>query len=526
MADTLGVRSSVATPVVVEGRLWGTMVATTSQSEPLPAETETRIGRFSDLIATAIANANARAEVERLAAEQASLRRVATLIAEDVPASELFDAVAREVGTLLGGDFAGLARFEESSVIAAGVWAAEGEHPPVPPRWEMHEGDPATTIAERRKPTRWTNWSDVPGPIAAFIRELGIRTTVGTPIMVKGRVWGALALHSKETAALPSDTEARMGQFTDLVGTAIANAQARAEVARLAEEQAALRRVATLVARDASQEEVFTEIAQEIGQLLGTDEIWMTRYEDDEAGLVVASAGRAEAVFRVGYRVPLTSNTAIARVFQTGRQVRIDDYSLESGPLPERLTAIGVRGVVGTPIRVEGGPWGSIVAGTTNDDPLAPETESRLGQFTELMPTAIANANARAEVGRLADEQAALRPVATLVAEGAAPAAVFDAVAGEMEALLNADQVALNRFEPGDEIVVLAHRGLDVGRTPVGSRVKTEGESATARVLAPGSPREWSATRRRAARLRSSPAPPGCAPASRLRSSWTATSGA
>jgi signal transduction histidine kinase len=175
-------------------------------------------------------------------------------------------------------------------------------------------------------------------------------------------------------------------------------------------------------------------------------------------------------------------------VFHTGRQVRIDDYALESGPLPEQLSAIGVRGVVGTPIRVQGRLWGSIVAGTTKPDPLAPETESRLGQFTELMATAIANANARAEVQRLADEQTALRRVATLVAEGASPAAVFDAVAGEMEALLGADQVALNRFEAGREILVLAHRGLDVDRTPVGSRVKTEGESATATVLRTGQP--------------------------------------
>ena len=65
--------------------------------------------------------------------------------------------------------------------------------------------------------------------------------------------------------------------------------------------------------------------------------------------------------------------------------------------------------------------------------------------------------------------------MATLVAEGATPAAVFDAVAGEMEALLGADQVALNRFEPSNEILVLAHRGLDVTRTPVGSRVSIEG---------------------------------------------------
>jgi signal transduction histidine kinase len=94
----------------------------------------------------------------------------------------------------------------------------------------------------------------------------------------------------------------------------------------------------------------------------------------------------------------------------------------------------------------------------------------------------------REALRQLADEQAALRRVATLVAEGAAPSAVLDAVAGEMEALLEADQVALNRFEPGDEILVLAHRGLDVARTPVGSRVSTRGDSVTAAVRRTGRP--------------------------------------
>jgi PAS domain S-box-containing protein len=422
----------------------------------------------------------------RLAGEQASLRRVATLVAEGVPSTELFDAVAREVGTLLGGDFAGLARFEDESVVAIGVWAADGDHPPVPARWHMQAGDPATTVAERRAATRWNDWSGVPGEIAEFIRQLGIQCTVGTPIMVEGRVWGALALHSRRASALPPDTEARMGQFTDLVGTAIANAQARGEVARLAEEQAALWRVATLVARDASQVEVFTAVAREIGELIGTEEIRMVRYEGDQTGVVVASAGEAVQAFPVGFRIPLTGDTAVARVFQTGEPVRIDDYALQGGPNAVRWT--GMRGVVGTPLIVEGRLWGAITAGTTKEDALPPGTESRLGQFTELMATAVSNAESHARADRLAAEQAALRRIATLVAEAAPPADVLDAVAGEMEKLLEADQVALNRFERGDVIVVLAHRGLDVERTPVGSRVSTAGESATATVRRTGQP--------------------------------------
>src|SRR6185436_6903346 len=92
-------------------------------------------------------------------------------------------------------------------------------------------------------------------------------------------------------------------------------------------------------------------------------------------------------------------------------------------------------------------------------EPFDPEIETRVAQFSDLVATAIANGEAHAEVERLAAEQAALRRVATLVAEGAEPAAVFDAVAAEMEALLGADQVSLARYESGDEVTAVAYRG-------------------------------------------------------------------
>ncbi len=245
--------------------------------------------------------------------------------------------------------------------------------------------------------------------------------------------------------------------------------RAEAEAKRLADEQAALRRVATLVAREASQADVFAAIAEEIGQLLGTEEVRMLRYEDERSAVVVASRTDTEHL-AIGSHLGLEDDSITARVFRTRRAARIDDDSE------------GVRCVVATPVVVEGRLWGAIAAGTRRAEPLPPDTESRMGQFTELMATAIANTESHARAERLADEQAALRRVATLVAEGASPAAVLDAVAGEMEALLDADQVALNRFEPGEEILVLAHRGLDAARTPVGSRVSTQGESVTATV--------------------------------------------
>src|SRR5205085_8047599 len=99
-------------------------------------------------------------------------------------------------------------------------------------------------------------------------RETGVRSGVATPIMVDGRLWGVMPADSTLAQPLPADTEARLASFTELVATAIANAESRAALARLAEEQAALRRVATRVARGASPEEVFAAVVAEVGQLL------------------------------------------------------------------------------------------------------------------------------------------------------------------------------------------------------------------------------------------------------------------
>src|SRR3954467_8410024 len=207
-----------------------------------------------------------RDEVRVLADEQAALRRVATLIAQDVPPTELFGAVAREVGALLGTDFAGMLRYEhDTSITTVATWAAAGKHPPVPTRWDREPGDAATIIAPSREAARVDDWTSVPGATAAVIRdELGVSSSVGCPIVVEGRLWGALAVHSKQGRPLPPDTESRIAQFTDLVVTAIANAESRGRADRLADEQAALRRVATLVANEASPAEVFATVAAEV----------------------------------------------------------------------------------------------------------------------------------------------------------------------------------------------------------------------------------------------------------------------
>src|SRR3954468_17551455 len=323
------------------------------------------------------------------AEEQAALRRVATLVARDVPSRELFAAVAAEVGGLLGADLAGMIRFEAGDTVTPmATWAADGNHPPVPDRWATAEGDPATMVAETRRPARVDDWTAVPGPIAAFIRdELHVRSSVGAPILVEGRLWGALAVHSRQFAPLPADTEPRLENFTELVTTAISNVETRAEMQRLADEQAALRRVATLVARESPPAAIVAAVAEEAGRLLDIDAIRIARYEDGGTVQIVASWGARATAVPVGTHLTPTDDGVGSMVRRTARPARNDDFA------PTR--ELGLRSVVGTPITVEGRVWGVMIAASPGHEPLPADTEERIGKFTELTATAISNVQAR-----------------------------------------------------------------------------------------------------------------------------------
>jgi signal transduction histidine kinase len=256
---------------------------------------------------------------------------------------------------------------------------------------------------------------------------------------------------------------------------------------RLMDEQAALRRVATLVARGAPPADVFHAVAEELGQLLDVASSGLVRYEDAEVARVVAGWGRLGEIVPVGARLPLGGNNVVSRIARTGQAARVDDYGrTASGTIGDRAQELNTRTSIGGPVRVAGRLWGAVIASTVGDDGLPPDAEERLTQFSELVSTAIGNAEARAELQRLADEQAALRRVATLVAEAAAPAEVFDAVVAEVAQLLDAAQVGLMRAETPNEITILANRGQSPTLVHAGMRLPLDGESVTARVVRTG----------------------------------------
>jgi PAS domain S-box-containing protein len=263
--------------------------------------------------------------------------------------------------------------------------------------------------------------------------------------------------------------------------------RAETEVERLADEQAALRRVATLVAEESSPAEVFAKVAEELANVLDDVESSLFRDEGDGTASAVALWGPNISAVRPGTRIPADGDGVIASVLREGTTCLIGDYSATTGAIAERDREPGIRSAIGCPIVVRGRIWGAMGAARYVAEAFPPEAETRITRFADLVATAIGNAEARTEVERLAAEQAALRRVATLVAEGAPATAVFDAVSAEMEALLEADGVILSRYEREAEITIMASRGPE-DKVPVGLRTDHQGESVTTEVRRTGRP--------------------------------------
>jgi signal transduction histidine kinase len=339
-------------------------------------------------------------ELRVLGEEQAALRRVATLVARGSAPEEVFAAIVEEVGRLLPVEYEGMGRYESDGTMTT---VADSGRPvedfPMGRRWSLGGRNVATLVLETGRPARIDGYDDASGTIGVAAREERTRSAVGTPIVVQGRLWGVMAASTSQGQPLPPDAEARITDFTELLAAAIANAESQAGLARLAEEQAALRRVATLVAHGVPPQEVFAAVTEEIGRVLPVDLASMCRYESDGALTFVASWGGATAHFPVGSRRALGGRNLGTIVFETGRSARIDKYAdSSSGPIGVGAREAGINSSLATPIMVEGRVWGVIAAGSTLEQPLPADTEARLASFTELVATAIANAEARNEL--------------------------------------------------------------------------------------------------------------------------------
>jgi signal transduction histidine kinase len=272
----------------------------------------------------------------------------------------------------------------------------------------------------------------------------------------------------------------------------------RDELSVLADQQAALRRVATLVARGASPTEVFDSVADELARYLGVANAELLRFEADGTGYVLAVRYEPgiSTMPVTGEHIALGGDDVGALVLRTGRTARVDNHDDATGPEAARIGAVGIGSIVGVPIIVDGRLWGAAIVGSTTSEPMPADTETLLADFAQLVATAIGNAAARAdlrasrdELQALADQQAALQRVATLVARGASPPDVFSAVAAELARVLAVQHGSVWRYEPdGAATLLAASDEPGAKKTPVGDRFTLEGDNLAAMVLHTGRP--------------------------------------
>jgi signal transduction histidine kinase len=275
----------------------------------------------------------------------------------------------------------------------------------------------AERLPHRRQKTAWLLAVAVPVLIALGARGLGSSVPPLTILFVTLLVVTVLALIGGARPALAAVATALVAQevfFTFPYGSLADRKPAQIsvlavfvvigsgigilvdELARLTTEQAALKRIATLVARGAPRDELLSTVAREVVALLGADGALVTRLEPDGYATILAFGGRT-VEFAVGERLSLEPPMALETVVRTGRPARTDDFAQASPALKRRLGAAHIRSTVASPIVVEGRLWGVVVV-SSRRALLPTDSEQRMLNFTELVATAIANAESRAQL--------------------------------------------------------------------------------------------------------------------------------
>jgi signal transduction histidine kinase len=478
LADKSGLRSALGVPVTVDGAVWGVLCAAATRAEHLPADAEDRLTRFTELAMIAIASAESRDRLGHIADEQVALRRAATLVAEGASITDLFAVIADEIVRVLNVEAVAVFRYDRArtTTVVASLNVPEF---PVGSSWPLDGASLSSTVFETGRPARIDDYGAIESTLAAHVRESRVQSTVGVPILVDGSVWGMIATGVRprlpggpEVQPQAAGVEGHLADFAELAAIAISNTESRDRLRRLGRQQEALRRVATLVAEGSGSTELFHTVVEEIARILDLASVSIVRYTPDGGSVVLASFN--DAGFPAGSRWEPDPTSLNARVLETARPARIDDFTDLDGPIAAAARTSGVQFGLGVPIVVDGTVWGMIAAGGRKRRESLPlysgsytgrvvlgaeptdEIEARLAAFTQLVATAISRAQSQDELRRLADEQGALRRVATLVAQAVPPEDVFAAVSAEVAQLLDVSGAQLDRFEPDGSWVLIA----------------------------------------------------------------------
>ena len=224
----------------------------------------------------------------RAGGEQSTLRRLATLVARGVPATEVFNAVTAEMRDLMGADLTRLLRYEaDGTATVLAVRAGPGVEPPTETRLTLEGHSVASSVLHTGRPARMETFEDAP-PSIAELGEHGLHSRVGAPIVVEGRVWGAIVAAWREQG-ISLDTEGNMAEFTELVATAIANADSRSQLAAS--------RARVVAAADETRRVIERDLHDGVQQRLVTVGLQLRAVEDavpDELTDVVQGLERVE----------------------------------------------------------------------------------------------------------------------------------------------------------------------------------------------------------------------------------------
>jgi len=381
--------------------------------------------------AVSLDNAQMYGDFSWIADEQAALRRVAMLVARAAPPEQVFTAVAEEVGQLLEAEYALLARYDipEERGTIAGAWTSTGAPPPAPVGGQLPLGgrDVRTLVYQTAQSAR-IDYVGVTGEIGQVARDWGLRVSMGVPISVEGRLWGVMIVAFTHDRVLPPDIEARLADFTELVATAISNAEAQAEViasrARIVAAADQTRRQIERDLHDGAQQRLVSLVLQlravraELPPELGAD------LERIEAGLaealdelreiargihpsILADGGLRPALRALARRSPVPVGLQVQAEERLPEQVEVSAYyvvaeALTNAARHARGSAVSVEaGVAGDVLRIavrDDGVGGAGFAGGTGLAGLKDRVEALGGRISLLSPSGGGGTTLRAEL--------------------------------------------------------------------------------------------------------------------------------
>jgi signal transduction histidine kinase len=332
-------------------------------------------------------------DLERVADEQAALRRIATLVAAGATEADIAAAVSSEIGGLFGAQSASVVRWDGDTIRVIGRWDSEDAAARPAGSVLRYGGDTLSArVVETGAPARIDSAAEL---TTEFGRErwseLGWHAAIGAPILVDRKVWGVVtAARTQPDDPFAYGDERRLSDFSALVAQAIVNAEARRAATALLVEQSSLRRVATFVAAGRSQTEVLEAVTAEAGMLFEAAAVALVRWQGIQDEVIVDaswSAPRSPA-FAVGSLYHPDPRGPTFSCLETGAVCRGSESSPERGPMC----------AISAPVITAGRLHGALTATRDVDDPFPSGAETRLRSYADLAAQAIANERAQAEL--------------------------------------------------------------------------------------------------------------------------------